>query len=228
MTDDERRAIRILRWSGGAALVLTIVMLAIFPAAPVERNVPGFVSPVVGFELASEPDHVFGILGRPDDARRAEAVRRMDLGNTIDFAFMIAYSALYFGIVALLRARGAVTGGFATFLSLLPVVMWLGDLLENVQLLTLAGQTDAGAMAAPLGRLRVFTTMKWHALFGTSLLVALPIWRQPSWWRWAGLILGAAGVVGFGSVAYLPSIETAGYLLGLAWLVTWIYALRAS
>jgi len=228
MDDDERRAIRILRWSGGAALLLTVAMLAVFPAGPVERNVPGFVSPVVGFELASEPDHVLGILGRAGDPRRVEAVRRMNLGNTIDFAFMIAYSALYFGIVSLLRARGAVTGGAATFLTCLPIVMWLGDLLENVQLLTLAGLTDPSAMAGPLGRLRVFTIMKWHALFGTSLLVALPIWRQPSWWRWAGLVLGVAGAVGFGSVAYLPAIETAGYLLGIAWLLTWIYALRAS
>ena len=228
MTDDERGAIRILRWSGGAALVLTVVMLAVFPGAPVERNVPGFVSPVVGFELASEPAHVFGILGGPDDPRRAEAVRRMNLGNVIDFAFMIAYSALYFGIVSLLRARGAVTGSVVTFLACLPFVMWLGDVLENVQLLTLAGMTDAGAMPGTLARLRVFTTLKWHALFGTSLLVALPIWWQPSWWRWAGVVFGVAGVVGFCSLAYLPAIEAAGYLLGIAWLLTWIYALRAA
>jgi hypothetical protein len=228
MTDDERRAIRIMRWSGGGVVLLTIVMLAVFPAAPVERNVPGFANPVVGFELASEPEHVFGILGRPGDPRRPDAVRRMNRGNEIDFAFMITYSLLYAGIVALLRARGVVTGGFARFLAFLPVVMWLGDLLENVQLLTLAGLTDPAAMAGPLGRLRVFTIMKWHALFGTSLLIAFPIWRQPSWWRWAGLIFGVAGVVGFTSVAYLPAIETAGYVLGLAWLVTWIYALRTS
>lgn len=228
MTQDERRAIRILRWSGGAVLLLSVVMLAIFPPAPVERNVPGFVSPVVGFELASEPEHVFGILGHPESPGRAQAVRRMNLGNAIDFLFMIAYSALYFGIVALLRARGAVTGGFARFLSVLPFVMWLGDLLENRELLALAGMTDPNAMAGGLGRLRLFTIMKWHALFGTSVLIAFPIWQQASWWRWAGVIFGVAGVVGFSSVAYLPAIETAGYLLALAWLTTWIYALRTS
>ena len=228
MTQDERRAIRILRWSGGAVLLLSVVMLAIFPLAPVERNVPGFVSPVVGFELASEPEHVFGILGRPESPERPAAVRRMNLGNAIDFLFMIAYSALYFGIVALLRARGAVTGGFARFLTAMPFVMWLGDLLENRELLALAGMTDPNAMAGALGRLRLFTIMKWHALFGTSLLIAFPIWQQPSWWRWAGVMFGVAGAVGFSSVAYLPAIETAGYLLALAWLTTWIYALRTS
>jgi hypothetical protein len=228
MRDDERRAIRLLRWSGAAVVLLTVVLLSVSPGGPVERNVPGFVNPVVGFELASEPDHVFGILGRPDDPRRPDAVRRMNLVNEIDFAFMIAYSALYFGIVSLLRARGAVTGGVATFLACLPFVMWLGDLLENVQLLRLAGMTDANAMPATLGWLRVFTTLKWHALFGTSLLVALPIWQQPSWWHWTALVFAAAGVVGFGSLGYLPAIESAGYLLGIAWLLTWIYALRAG
>jgi len=228
MTDDERRAIRILRWSGGAVVLLTVVLLTVSPSAPVERNVPAFTNPVVGFELASTPEHVFGILGRPGDPRRPDAVRRMNLVTEIDFAFMIAYSALYFGIVSLLRARGAVTGSVATFLACLPFVMWLGDLLENVQLLTLAGTTDASAMPGPVARLRVFTTLKWHALFGTSLFVALPIWQQPSWWRWAALVFGAAGVVGFGSLAYLSAIEAAGYLLGIAWLLTWIYALRAA
>jgi hypothetical protein len=228
MTQDERGAIRILRWSGGAVLLLSVVMLAIFPAAPVERNVPGFVSPVIGFELASAPDDVFGILGRPEAPQRPDAVRRMKLGNQIDFVFMIAYSALYFGIVALLRARGAVRGGLARFLMVMPFVMWLGDLLENRELLAIAATTDASAMAAPLGRLRVFTIMKWHALFGTSLLIAFPIWQQSTWWRWSGVIFGVAGAVGFSSVAYLPAIETAGYLLALAWLTTWIYALRAT
>jgi hypothetical protein len=230
MTDDgsgERLPITILRASGGAILLLTVVMLAVFPAAPVERNVPGFVSPVVGFELASDPAHVLGILGRPDAPARAAAVRGMNLGNRIDFLFMVAYPALYVGIVLLLRARGRLAGGLGRFVLLLPVVMWLGDLLENRELLALADLTDPAAMSGGLARLRPFTLMKWHALFGTSLLVAYPIGQDRSWWRWSGVLFGVAGAVGFGSVAYLPAIEIAGYLLAVAWLTTWVYALRA-
>jgi hypothetical protein len=224
---DERRAITILRVSGGAVLCLSIVMLAVFPAAPVERNVPGFVSPVIGFELASESTHVFGILGQPDAPARAEAVRGMNLGNRIDFLFTVAYPALYVGIVLMLRARGRLAGGFARFMLMLPVVMWLGDLLENRELLKLADLTDPAAMSGGLARLRVFTLMKWHALFGMSALLAYPIWQDRSWWRWSGVIFGIAAAVGFASVAYLPAIETASYLLALAWLTTWVYSLRA-
>jgi hypothetical protein len=224
---DERRAITILRVSGAAVLLLSIVMLLVFPAAPVERNVPGFISPVVGLELASTPEHVLGILGHPENPARPEAVARMNRGNRIDFLFMIAYPALYAGIVLLLRARGRLPETLARFLLVLPVVMWLGDLFENRQLLGLAGLTDPAAMTDGLARLRPFTTMKWHALFGTSALIAYPIWLDATWWRWTGVIFGVAALVGFSSVVVLPAIETAAYVLSLAWLGTWVYSLRA-
>jgi hypothetical protein len=224
---EERRAITIIRMSGAAVLLLSIVMLLVFPAAPVERNVPGFVSPVVGFELASTPEHVLGILGHPENPARPDAVARMNRGNRIDFLFMIAYPALYVGIVLLLRARGRLPEMLARFLLFLPVVMWLGDLLENRQLLDLADLTDPAAMTGALAWLRPFTIMKWHALFGTSALIAYPIWQDGSWWRWTGVVFGVAALVGFASVVVLPAIEIAAYVLSLAWLGTWVYSLRA-
>lgn len=223
---DERRAITIVRVSGAAILLLTVGMLMIFPPAAVEQNVPGFVSPVVGFELASTPEHVLGILGHADNPARPATVAGMNRGNRVDFLFMIAYPALYVGIVLLLRARGRLRGGFGRFLLFLPVVMWLGDLLENRELLGLAPLTDPAAMTDGLARLRPFTIMKWHALFGTSILIAYPIWQDVSWWRWAGVVFGVAALVGFASVVTLPAIETAAYLLSLAWLTTWVYSLR--
>lgn len=225
--DGEGPALLILRIAGGLALLLSIVMLVVFPPAPVTRNVPGFVSPVVGFELASEPQHVFDILGAPGHPARAEAVRRMNLGNWIDFLFMLAYPAIYVGIAMLLRARDRFPAGLARFVMLLAGVMWLGDLLENRQLLRLAALTDPAAMAEPLDRLRQFTFMKWHALFGASALVALPIYQDASWWRWTAGVFGAAAVIGFGSLVVLPAIEVAAYVLAVAWTATWIHALRA-
>jgi hypothetical protein len=224
---DERRALTLLRLSGAAVLLLSLVMLAVFPAAPVERNVPGFVSPVVGFELAATADDVFGILGAPGDARRQAAVAAMNRGNRIDFLFMLAYPALYVGIALLVRARGRLPAALFRLLLVLPFVMWLGDLLENRELLALAGATEPAAMTDGLARLRLFTVMKWHALFGASALLAVPIWRDASWWRWCGIGFGVAAAVGFGSLLHLPLVEGAAYLLSLAWLGTWVYSLRA-
>ncbi|MEB2285054.1 MAG: hypothetical protein B6D46_09950 [Polyangiaceae bacterium UTPRO1] len=223
----ERQAILVLRASGAAVLLLSVAMLAAFPASPAERNVPGFTSPVVGFELATTPEEVLGILGHPGNPARAAVVERMNRGNRIDFLFMIAYPALYIGIVLLLRARGRLTGSLGRVAMLLPGVMWLGDVLENRELLALAALTDPAAMAGALARLRPCTLVKWHALFAMSILVAYPIWKDRSWWRWAGPVFGAAGSVGLASVLAPPATEIAAYLLSLGWLATWAYALRA-
>lgn len=223
----ERAALTIVRIAGAAIVGLTVVMLRVFPAGPVEQNVPGFASPVIGFELASTPEHVFGILGHPGNPSRPEAILRMDRGNRVDFLFMIAYPSLYVGIVLLLRARDRLPAGLARLLLVLPLGMWLGDLLENRELLGLSGLTEPAAMAGGLARLRIFTTMKWHALFGASALLAYPIWQDRSWWRYAGIAFGVAALTGFCSVAVLPAIEVAAYLLSLAWLMTWVYAFRA-
>ena len=81
----ERRACMIIRVAGTAALLLTVAFLVILPAKPVHENIAGFTNPMLSFELASQPEHVFGVLGRPGDPGRDDAVRRIDLGNYIDF-----------------------------------------------------------------------------------------------------------------------------------------------
>lgn len=224
---DDRRAITVIRVAGTIVVLLSIAMLVIFPAAPVEKNVPGFFSPVVGFELASTPEHVFGILGNPDDPKRPDAVARMDRGNRIDFLYMIAYPGLYAGIALLLTARRRLPGPLAKFLLVLPLVMWLGDLLENRELLALSQLTDPAAMTDHLDSLRTFTFMKWHALFGASALIAFPVWQDRTWWRWCALPFAGAALLGFGSVVHLPLLEAAAYVMALAWLGTWVYSLRA-
>ncbi len=223
----ERRALRVLRIAGTVVVILSVMLLLTAPAAPVRANVPGFVNPVVGFELASEPAHVFDIVGAPGDPARDDTVRRMDRTNEIDFLYMIAYPALYVGIAMLLAARGLIGSGTAGFIMLLAGLMWLGDLLENRQLLALTATTDPEAMRAPLARLRPFTLMKWHALFGASLLVAVFLWAERTWWRWSALAFGAAGIIGFASLVHLPAIEWSSYCLALAWLLTYVYAMRA-
>jgi hypothetical protein len=222
----ERRARTVLRVAGTAVLVLSVVLLRLMPGAPVTANVPGFSSPVIGFELASEPAHVFGILGAPGMPERAEAVRRMDLGNRIDFAFLVAYAGLYVGIVLLLRAHGRVPGALATVLLVLPLVMAAGDALENRQLLILSGLVDPAAMAGSLAALGFWTRLKWYAIYLESGLIAPLVWREAGWWRWSALPFGAAALLGLISLVHLPALEYGSYVLGVAWLMTLIRAYR--
>jgi len=223
----ERRALRVLRVAGSAVLLLAAILLTVMPAEPVSENVPGFRNAVIGFELASRPEHVLGILGRPGTPERAEAVRRMDLGNRIDFLYMIAYPALYAGIALLLAAHGRLPRSVATLLLCLPVVMALGDALENRELLVLSGVTDPGGMTGALGRLRLFTLVKWYAIYGASGIAAPFIWGERGWWRWSAVFFGAAALLGLASIVYLPAIEHGSMALIVAWTMTYARAWHA-
>ena len=223
----ERTALWILRIAGTAILVLDALMVAVFPARAVRANVPGFVNPVIGFELASSPAHVFGILGEPDAPERAQTVRDMDRGNRIDFLFMASYAALYAGIALLLDARGRTPKAIVTLVLGLAALMWMGDALENRELLYLSGTVDPLAMTASLGRLRVFTTLKWHSIFGASAIAAVFVWREPGWWRWSAPFFAGAAIIGFGSLLYLPAIEWGAVIVAVAWTMTWIHSLTA-
>ena len=222
---DERRAITIIRVSGAAVLLLSVVMLVVFPAAPVERNVPGFVSPVVGFELASTPEHVLGILGHPENPARPAAVAAMNRGNRIDFLFMIAYPALFVGIAWMLAAHGSLSRMLLGVMIMFAVGMWLGDALENRELLFLSKATDPAAMTPSLARLQRFTHVKWNAIFGACAVLALGTLQERGWFRWSGYAFGLAAVSGFAaSFGYLTGIEIGMYLLAIGWIVAYVRA----
>jgi hypothetical protein len=220
-TRPDAAALWVLRVAGSAIVVLSMVLLRIMPATPVGENVPGFSNVVIGFELASRPEHVFGILGRPDDPRRVETVRRMDRGNQIDFLYMIAYPALYLGIALLLAAHGAAPRSVVIAFVGLSALMTVGDALENRELFLLSAATDAQAMAGPLGRLRIFTLLKWYAIYGASGLAAPFIWREHGWWRWSALFFAAAALSGLVSLVHLPAIEYGTAALLVAWTMTY-------
>src|SRR4029077_770179 len=93
--------------AGGAVLALFLVFQFVNPRQPVVANTPGFRDPVAGFELASSPADVLGILGPPGNPARADAVRGMRGGLSLDFLFLLAYPTFYVGIVVLPAARDA-------------------------------------------------------------------------------------------------------------------------
>ena len=220
-----RRATWILRIAGTLMLVLSIVVLAVFPATPARRNLPGFQSPIIGFELARTPEHVADLLGNPGTAERAEYAARMDRGNRFDFVFMLAYAAFHAAIALRLAARGLPRGVLIVLL-VLAVDMVLFDGLENLELLFLSTAAPSPEMTTSLARLHVFTLLKWYAIFGSAVLLAPFLWREPDWWRWSAPLFALAALFGFVGLVHPPSIEWGAYVIALAWLLTWVHALR--
>jgi len=224
---DERSAVRLVRLAGAAVLAVGIALAIVMPQKAVTRNVEGLAGAVIGFELATTPEEVFGILGAPDHPQRAATVGAMDRANRIDFLFMLAYPVLAVAIARLLVARGLAPGAFATIVGGLALVMVAGDFIENRQLLALSHLTDPAAMAEPLARLRTATVWKWAALFLSALATARFVWRDASAWRWSAVVFAAAGLLGLSGIVWLPGVEWGANVIGIAWVWSWIHALRA-
>jgi len=223
----EQSGLRCVRIAGGFVLALFLAFQFVNPRHAVVSNTPGFRDPVAGFQLASSPTDVLGILGQPGDPGRADAVRGMRAGTYLDFLFLLAYPTFYVGIVVLLAARGALARGVAAAVIGLAIVMVAGDALENLQLLRLTETVDPGAMAAPLARLRVFTLAKWWALFAASALLVPALWRHGGSGRWSAPFFALAEGLGFASVVHLPAIEWAIAPLGIGWTIVWTAALAS-
>ena len=221
-----RRATGILRVAGAVMLVLSVVLLAVFPVTPARQNLPGVQSPIIGFELARTPEDVAGILGDPGTPERAEYAARMDRGNRFDFAFLLAYATFHAAIALRLAARGRLSRALLVVLLVLAADMALFDALENRELLVLSSATPSPEMTAALARLRVFTLLKWYALFGSAALLAPVLWREPGWWRFSAPPFALAALLGVLGLVHPPGIEWGAYVVALAWLVTWVHALR--
>ena len=222
----ERRALWVLRLAGSAVLVLFLASAVVAPRAPVRQNTPGFHDPVIGFEFASRPEHVLGILGRPGSAERGMVAVRMRLVTWIDSVFLLAYPWIYIGIALLLAAHGRVSRGMVSVLIALAVAMAVGDALENRELLGLIQEVDPSRMAPALARLRLFTLVKWYALYVASALVAVHVAREIVWWRWSGVFFALPALLGLTAIVHLPAIEWSVAPLGVAWLMTYVRAFR--
>jgi hypothetical protein len=217
----ERGAVRLVRIAGSSVLLLFIAFQVVNPRRPAVANTPGFSDPVAGFELASTPDDVLNILGPPGSPVREETVRRMVAGTRLDFLFLVAYPAFTAGIALWLVARGA-PRWLGTVTIALAVAMAVGDALENLELLRLARTLEPAMMTPALARLRVFTLLKWWAIYAAAGLLAVFVWRERGWWRWTAAPFGLAAVCGLVSVAHRPAIEWGIAPLGLAWLATYV------
>ncbi len=160
------RNIRIL---GIAVVLMGLVLMAVFPSnAPYMPE--GFFSPVVAFEFIATPQEVQQFFGSPDSPGREEMVRKMDLGNWLDFLFMLLYASFlfFFSIASANKAKSKILYGGAV----LAVVVLVGDILENVQLLGITAKLQTGNFERELRLLHIYTWQKWG---GITLIFALLI-----------------------------------------------------
>lgn len=150
------------------AIPLLICMVAMGRQFP-KGEVLGFSSKIIAFEFATSTADLEAILAPLSEAERVG----MDKGNYIDFAFMLTYSSLIFFFFKVARQHFKIK--WLVVGQVLAVIILLGDILENIQLLnitrTFANDPNDLNIAAYLFQLQLFTWLKWLCL-GLALLLA--------------------------------------------------------
>ncbi len=181
---------------GIGVVVVSLVLMAINPAeAP--KMPDGFSTPILAFEFARTEQEVVDLFGS-DPAVRAELVRAFDLGSWVDFGYMLLYAGfLFLFAVQVVKVNGRSLFYLAAAFA---VIIFVGDLLENVQLLGITAALG-GEYGRQLTLLPIFTWIKWGGLAVYFLLLTPYFFTQTLFAR----IIGILAIVTFtiGGIAFL-------------------------
>ena len=147
-------------------LLFTLLMGQFFPKEAPE----GFSSFIIAFEFAQTPADLEQLLGNLS----AKAIHKIDVGNYLDFGFMLTYTTLL--ILSFLNFSKERNKKWLKLGVIPAIIVLLGDFTENIFLLRL---TDNYLSAAPdeivllnLTRLHISTWIKWGSLSVCFALIA--------------------------------------------------------
>lgn len=212
---------------GLGALLMTAILWLIGPRQ-VGPLPPGFVTPIMAFEFAADPaevGHLFSVDG---------AAAAMDRVNRWDFLYMALYNGF---LIAFALACARRTGNrYYYAVAALPLLIWVADALENVQLLSITRLLAADTVEPVLGqlrplldRLRLFTWLKWGGL-ALYFVLLWPYFRGLAGWaRWIGVVgllpalLAVAALFSRG----LPN-EMMALAIGVMFLLLTVYAWKKA
>ena len=146
---------------GVALIAMCLILLAVFPAKAPQLP-EGFFTPIIAFEFIQTPAEVYLLFGHQGTAQRQMMVHTMDLGNRLDFIYMVLYS----GFLAAFCLKVSQQTQHRLYIAgaVIAAVVLLGDFLENLQLLGITANLGTGDFLGELERLRLFTWQKWGGL----------------------------------------------------------------
>ncbi len=146
---------------GILVIITSLGLMKVFPSqAP--KMPDGFMTPVLAFEFVQSRQEVEALFGEPQSDFRTTMVAAMDLGNRLDYIYMVLYTAFLFGFsitCARITRRGRYRWG--AFVS---VLVLAGDAMENLQLFGITRKLSEGGFERELQLLHYFTWLKWGGL----------------------------------------------------------------
>ncbi len=167
---------------GVFALLLIPFLLLINAFSPPPELLPeSYSSTILALEFVTSPEEVKAIL----NPLSVEQVKDLDTINYIDFGFMLFYSV--FLLLFVLKLRSFDQRYWVRYLWIMPVAIFIFDLLENIQLLQITalyvGTVHEQEWLAPIWRLQLFTWLKWGGLALCMVAIAASIMRMYSMTR---------------------------------------------
>ncbi len=206
---------------GLLVIATSLVLLVILPSKG-PSMAQGFVTPVIAFEFAQSTQDILGIFGETDSPERQARVRAMDLGNQLDYLYMV----LYAGFLALFSLKCTSLTGKRIFQipAGLAMVALVADALENIQLFGITARLETLDFAPQLLALHWMTWAKWGSLALAFALLAPYFFKGEKY----ALTIGACGLVclGLAILAFFagaPFYEMLGAGTGVMFLLTIIY-----
>lgn len=197
-TNNRKRPFLLAGLMGIPVVITSVILLIVFPSR-VPKLPEGFITPIIAFEFVRTPQEVMDLFGQAGSPERQELVRAFDLGNRIDFLYMVLYTAFLFVFcqrVAFTRERKVYYLGCA-----LSAAALLGDFLENMQLLSITSRLDTGVFERQLEMLRIFTWQKWGSIALVLLLLSPHFLQGATFSRIIGACSGVCALLGL--AAYL-------------------------
>ncbi|ACL04510.1 hypothetical protein Dalk_2819 [Desulfatibacillum aliphaticivorans] len=208
---------------GVLVAVMSTALLFVFPTkAPGMPD--GFATPIIAFEFAQCARDVQTLFGPAGSPEREAMVRSMDLGNLLDYVYMVLYSAF----IALFSMKIAKRTGQKIYYvpAGLAALALMGDALENLRLFAIAGGLETMEIEADLAALNVLTWIKWGSLSMAFLFLAPYFLKGGKFAVTIGVICAFCPVLGV--IAFFKSgafCEMFSVSVALLFLLTIIYSL---
>jgi len=163
-------------------ILFFILMRMYFPPGEFQ----GYSSFIVAFEFARCIQDVFNLL----QTFSAEDIGKIDIGNYLDFGFMISYSLLlgylFVKSAKIFKKRWLIIG------IPLAIIIFIGDLFENIILLRIThiyvANLDESEIVQLVDKLQIITWVKWGSL-AFAFFIFYEVLRRLHWFfKISGLV----------------------------------------
>ena len=175
---------------GLIVLVFSIILLIILPTkAPSMPD--GFNTPIIAFEFLRTKEEVYGLFGPMNSEIQKKLVASMDLGNRLDFIYMLLYSTFLF----LFSFKCTEETGNKLFYSgmAISVIVLFGDFMENIQLLGITSKLATANFETELFYLNIYTWIKWLGIALVFLILFIYFIKGNIFSK----IIGIFGIISF-------------------------------